>query len=68
MSGFEAFALACNILQVASLALKTISLCKYIYDYGDPQLDLLKVGKAFDEAHASLQTSLVEDEVLAELR
>lgn len=66
MSGVEAFALVCNVIQVVDFALKVASLCKKIRQDG-PNPDLVKRGMAFDRVCASLQNTLTEDPILGEL-
>ena len=68
MSGLEALALACNVIQVAEFGCKVAGLCKTAHEQGQARPDLEKLGKSFDNAHEALEKSLVQDDILGELK
>lgn len=64
MSGVEAFALACNVLQVVDSAVEIASACKEVYQEGQARPELVSCSEALDAAYTSLEQNLRNDPIL----
>lgn len=58
MDPLSAFGIACNLMQVISFGLETVSLCEEIYKTGHPDLSLAESGRHLEKIGRSLTQEL----------